>query len=94
MFDIWRNDDGTIALGGRLDASQAEAAREFLAPVTESVTLDFAELAYISSAGLGVLIAAQRRLAARGHGLRIRNLNRHIAELFEIAGFRAIFDIE
>lgn len=94
MFDIRRNDDGTIALRGRLDASQAEVAREFLAPVTESVLLDFEELAYISSAGLGVLIAVQRRLSEKGGSVRIRHLNRHIAELFEIAGFRAIFEIE
>jgi anti-anti-sigma factor len=94
MFDIWRNEDGTISLVGRLDASHAERARDFLASVDESVTLDFSDLAYISSAGLGVLIAVQRRLTDHDHRLRIRHLNRQLTELFEIAGFRAIFEIE
>jgi anti-anti-sigma factor len=49
---------------------------------------------YISSAGLGVFIATQRRLADSGHTLKFRNLNRHISELFRIAGLHAIFDIE
>ncbi len=94
MFDIRRQEDGTVQLIGRLDASQAETAREFLAGVSDTATVDLQHLSYISSAGLGVLIATQRRLADTGHALKIRNLNQHLGELFEIAGFRAIFDIE
>lgn len=94
MFDARRNDDGSIALIGRLDASQADRALSFMETVTESATLDFEQLAYISSAGLGVLIATQLRLANNGHALRFRNLNRHISELFKIAGFHTIFEIE
>lgn len=94
MFDIQQNEDNTVVLIGRLDASQSEKARDFFAELTESATLDFEQLAYISSAGLGVLIATQRRLKDSGHALRFRNLNRHLTELFQIVGFHAIFDIE
>jgi anti-sigma B factor antagonist len=94
MFDVRRNDDGSLALIGRLDASQADKALACLEAVTESTMLDFTDLAYISSAGLGVLIATQLRLASTGHALRFRNLNKHIGELFKIAGFHTIFDIE
>ena len=94
MFKARRIDDGTVALIGRLDASQTDKAMEYLATLTESATLDCELLDYISSAGLGVLIATQLRLADVGHALRFRNLNRHLSELFKIAGFHAIFDIE
>ena len=94
MFEARRREDGTVVLIGRLDASQAEKVRELFATVTDSATLDCDQLTYISSAGLGVFIATQRRLVDSGHSLRFRNLNRHVAELFRIAGLHAIFDIE
>jgi len=94
MFEIWRDEEGTIMLAGKLDASQAEKARAFLETVTESCTLDFKDLIYISSAGLGILVGVQRRLGETGHALKITNLNNHIRELFKIAGFDFIFDIE
>jgi anti-anti-sigma factor len=94
MFEIRRDEEGTINLAGKLDASQAEKAREFFDTVTESCTLDFKDLIYISSAGLGILVGVQRRLGDSGHALKIINLNNHIRELFKIAGFDFIFDIE
>ena len=94
MFEVRRQEDGTVVLIGRLDASQAEKVRELFATVTESATLDCDQLTYISSAGLGVFIATQRRLADSGHSLKFRNLNRHVGELFKIAGLHGIFDIE
>lgn len=94
MFEARQKEDGTVELAGRLDASQAGKIRDLCATLTESVTVDCGALTYISSAGLGVFIATQRRLVDSGHGLRFRNLNQHISELFRIAGLRAIFDIE
>lgn len=92
MFEIRRSED-CITLHGRFDAAQTEAASDLLDEVSESTTLDFSELDYISSAGLGVLLATQKRLMAGGHGLRLRNLNPHIREIFEMAGFTRIFEI-
>ena len=93
MFEISRNDDGVIALQGRFDASEVQAARTVLDTIVASCTLDFAELKYISSAGLGLLFATQKRLVDTGNALRLINLNPHIREIFQIAGFDNIFVI-
>jgi anti-sigma B factor antagonist len=93
MFSIERADDGRIVLQGRLDAAQADKAREVLDTVHESCALDFQELDYISSAGLGVLLGAQRRLSVTGQKLVLENMNRHVRELFRIAGFDQVFQI-
>lgn len=95
MFDITPADDGRhILFKGRLDASQVESARSVLGTVTASCTLDFSELEYISSLGLGVLLEAQKRLTDAGHGLVVTNLSEHIADLFKLAGFDLIFEIK
>ena len=94
MFNIGRNEIGQIMLSGRLDASRADEVRDVLNTITESCTLDFKELEYISSAGLGVLLGAQKRLNKTGHGLKLVNLNKHIREIFFVAGFNLAFDIE
>jgi len=93
MFEISRNENGTIHLHGRFDAAQIEAAEKVFKRVEESCDVDFAELEYISSAGLGLLFATQRRLVDRGEALRLVNLNPHIREIFQIAGFHNVFDI-
>jgi anti-anti-sigma factor len=56
--------------------------------------VDFGELKYISSAGLGLLFSAQRRLVDRGCGLKLVNLSPHLREIFVIAEFDRIFEIE
>ena len=94
MFDIEYGSDGAIICKGRLDAAQCEKAQEFMDAVAEGQTLDFSELEYISSAGLGVLLKTQKRLAANGAGLKIINVNNHIRDVFRYSGFNAIFDIE
>jgi anti-sigma B factor antagonist len=93
MFEIKRDANGTITLHGRLDASQVDNARTVLNQVTESCTVDFAELSYISSAGLGLLFGTQKRLVDGGGGLTLINLSPHIREIFQIAGFDNIFEI-
>lgn len=94
MFEITTTDDGTIRLSGRFDASQLKAAEAVFGRVSDSCVLDFSELSYISSAGLGLLFATQRRLVDAGKGFRLVNLNPHIREIFQIAGFDRIFEIE
>jgi anti-sigma B factor antagonist len=94
MFEITRRADGSIRLHGRFDAAQVAAAREVLNLVEDSCVVDFAELGYISSAGLGLLFATQKRLVDRGCTLTLANLNPHIREVFRIAGFDTIFEID
>ena len=93
MFDIKDNGDSILLLG-RFDASQTEKAREVFNQVSDSAVVDFSQLDYISSAGLGVLLGAQKRLAVSGQRLKLTNMNHHIREIFRIAGFDHIFEIE
>ena len=94
MFDVRKGTNGEILLSGRLDASQVEKVRDQLKSVTTSCTVDFTSLEYISSAGMGVLLGTQKRLADSGQSLKLVNLNRHIREIFRIAGFDNVFSIE
>ena len=94
MFEIKREENGDITLHGRLDASQVDTARAVFDKVSSSCKVDFAELSYVSSAGLGLLFGAQKRLVDGGGGLTLINLSPHIREIFQIAGFDNIFEIE
>ncbi|MCI0451665.1 MAG: STAS domain-containing protein [Candidatus Latescibacteria bacterium] len=94
MFDIRKGSNGEILLSGRFDAAHVERVRDELKFVSRSCTVDFKELDYISSAGMGVLLGTQKRLADSGHSLKLINLNRHIREIFRIAGFDNVFSIE
>jgi len=92
-FDISVS-DGDVRLAGRFDATQVERVRGELEGLSVSTTVDFGELDYISSAGLGVLLSVQKRLSQSGQKLKLINLNSHIREVFRIAGFDQIFMIE
>lgn len=93
MFEI-RDDNGTILLLGRFDASKADMAKEVFGTLSTSATVDFSQLDYISSAGLGVLLGTQKRLAGSGQRLKLTHLNQHIREIFRIAGFDRVFEID
>ena len=94
MFSIELGEDGNVRLNGRLDAAQCAKAEEFLGTVDGPSTLDFAQLEYISSAGLGILLKTQKRLVENGAGLKIINVNNHIHDVFRYSGFHSIFEIE
>lgn len=85
----------TIALEGRLDTStapQLEAEIRALDGVTE-LTIDLAALEYLSSAGLRVLLAAQKIMNRQG-SMRVCHVNETIMEVFEVTGFIDILTIE
>lgn len=86
----------TVALEGRLDTTTApeleKALQEADASVTELI-LDFAGLAYVSSAGLRVLLTAQKKMNKQGKMI-IRNVCDDIKEIFEITGFLDILTLE
>ncbi|MBM4162018.1 MAG: STAS domain-containing protein [Ignavibacteria bacterium] len=94
MLDIRLTERGDVILAGRFDAAQLEKARSVLDTLVSTSTVDFGGLEYISSAGLGLLIATQRRLKEGGHELKLRNLSPHIRDIFKIARFDLIFRIE
>ena len=85
-----------LALTGRLDtttAPQLETELKRSIGGVESLVLDFAGLEYLSSAGLRVLLAAQKVMNKQGK-MVIRNVNETISEVFEITGFSDILTIE
>jgi anti-anti-sigma factor len=94
MFEIEAGADDTIVLIGRFDAAQVEKAAPVFASISEGRTVDFAKLDYISSAGLGLLLATQKRLSKQGAGLHIVNLNPHLRNVFHYSGFDRVFKID
>ena len=94
MFEIDYGSEGEVRCSGRLDAAQCQKAQSFMDGINEPRTLDFSHLEYISSAGLGILLKTQKRLAESGAALKIVNVNNHIHDVFRYSGFNAIFDIE
>jgi anti-sigma B factor antagonist len=94
MLTIDHLPDGMIRLSGRFDAAQADKALKELENVNTDTTLDFGELAYISSMGLGVLIKTHKQLQAQGKVLRIINLNKHVRDVFKFTSLDKIFLIE
>ena len=93
MFAISLNNEGTVVLSGRLDASQVEKADAVLSKVPGSVIVDFKDLDYISSAGLGILLKTQKRLSESGNSLTLINMNKMIRDVFHIARFDLVFTI-
>jgi anti-sigma B factor antagonist len=93
MLDIRVGSNDELILSGRFDASQVEKARSVFLGLTAGTTVDFAQLDYISSAGLGILLAAQKKLSETGQALRLINVNSHIRDVFHFSGFDQIFEI-
>ena len=86
----------TITLSGRLDTTTApmlESALKDNLPGVEHLVLDFAALDYLSSAGLRVLLAAQKIMNKQGD-MVVRSVNDTIAEIFDVTGFVDILTIE
>lgn len=94
MFHAQVKESDEIVLTGRFDAAQVEAARKVFDEISRSCTVDFKDLEYISSAGLGVLLGTQKRLTESGSALKLINMNKHIKDVFRYAGFDTIFEIE
>jgi anti-sigma B factor antagonist len=81
---------------GRLDTTTApelEAAIDGCLNDTQDLVLDFHGLEYISSAGLRVLLKAQKSMAKKG-SMKVLNVNETIMEVFDITGFSDILTIE
>ena len=99
MLDINKTPTDTemvIALKGRLDTLTAPQLEEELNLATEGASclvFDFTELEYISSAGLRVLLSAQKTMNVKG-SMTVRNVSDEIREIFDVTGFSDILTIE
>lgn len=86
----------TIALEGRLDtltAPDLDAELKASMEDAESLVLDMKALDYISSAGLRVLLSAQKVMSRKG-GMKLINVNETVMEVFEVTGFSELLTIE
>ncbi len=99
MLDIKKNQDGSkleFALEGRLDtitAPQLEEAVKASIDDTTELVFDFSKLTYISSAGLRVLLSAQKSMNRRG-SMVVCNVSDEIREIFDVTGFTDILTIK
>ena len=96
---INKNQEGTkleIALEGRLDTMTAPSLEEEVKNSVEGITelvFDLKDLVYVSSAGLRVLLSAQKTMNKQG-SMKICNVNSDIMEIFDVTGFVDILVIE
>lgn len=93
---IISGDTTTLKLSGRLDTTSApsleESVNECIAGVKE-LTLDCENLKYVSSAGLRVILKAEKIMKSQGF-MKLTNVNDAIMEVFDITGFVDILTIE
>lgn len=85
-----------LALQGRLDTITAPELEQELKRSLKGVSalvLDLKELDYLSSAGLRVILAAQKQMNKQG-SMVVKNVNETIMEVFEVTGFTDILTIE
>ena len=93
---ICNDNEVVLKVSGRLDTTTAPSLETAVAEAVaacECLVLDFAGLEYISSAGLRVILKAQKILAAKS-GMKLLHVNETIMEIFEITGFSDILTIE
>jgi len=99
MLNINSNIDAqnaTLSLGGRLDTTTApefEAAVKALPEDVTALVIDMEALDYISSAGLRVLLVAQKTMLKKG-SMKVVHINETVMEIFEVTGFADILTIE
>ena len=89
-------DSLTIALDGRLDTTTAPQLDAEVSTGLEGVknfVIDMEKLVYVSSAGLRVLLKAQKTMNKQG-SMVIKNVSEEIKEIFEVTGFDELLTIE
>ncbi|MDR2578031.1 MAG: STAS domain-containing protein [Chitinispirillales bacterium] len=96
---IVKSQDGTkvfFALDGRLDTVTAPELQNVLIPAfddAKSVTLDFVGVAYVSSAGLRVLLLGEKTAKSKNCSMILINVSQEIKDIFEMTGFSDILKI-
>ena len=87
----------TLSIEGRVDTITSKELEQEINDELgnfDSLIIDFTELKYISSAGLRVLIATQKKLQQENIPFVIKNVNDTVGEIFRMSGFDKILKIE
>ena len=90
------NEKLILELDGRLDAAASPGFQEALLPAFEeykNVELDFTKLAYVSSAGLRILLIARKTATAKNATLVITGVSEDVMEVLDMTGFSDILTI-
>jgi anti-anti-sigma factor len=86
----------TLTLEGKLDTTTAPQLQDVLIPAfddAKEIILDFTSLAYVSSAGLRVLLMGQKTAKAKGMVMTLTGVSEEIMEVFEMTGFADVLTI-
>ena len=86
-----------VKLSGRMDSTTAPELERAVNPRLEGIdalTLDFAQLRYVSSAGLRVILALHKKMRAVEGSFTILHPNEMVMDVFEATGFADILDIQ
>lgn len=100
MLDIGKKTEGdklTVSLDGRVDTMTAQVlAKELEASINgvKELVIDLEKLTYISSAGLRILMSAQKAMDEQKGTLKVVNANDSVMDIFETTGFTAVLTIE
>jgi len=89
-------DELRVAVAGSIDTVTAPEVEETLKSNwrdAETLLLDFANVDYVSSAGLRVIMEADKFMSQRG-GMRLRNVSEDVMEVFEMTGFNELLTFE
>ncbi len=98
-MQLSKNSEGsrlTISVSGRVDTVTAPELESFINENTNGVTeliLDLKDMSYTSSAGLRVLLKAQKLMNQQG-SMKVTNVQSDVMEIFEMTGFSDILTIE
>lgn len=88
----------TGVLAGRLDTVASAQLAKDIQPLMDNadkrITLDLAQLEYVSSSGLRLLLALRKKSIAEGGSIVIKDIPESILQIFSITGFVNLFDIE
>lgn len=97
ITEAHEGDKLVVTVSGRLNtttAPQLEARLGEIIPDTEKMVLNFKDLDYISSAGLRVVLSAQKAMNRKSGTLIVQNVKPEIYDVFEMTGFLDFLTVE
>lgn len=87
-----------VVLEGELDTAAAQETEQTLQPLMDNngrdILFDCAQLEYIASSGLRILISILKSARANGHKVVLKDVNDEIKNVFKLTGFISLFDFE
>ena len=86
----------TVSVEGRIDSKTAPEFEKELKDCFESfdsMVIDLAQVNYVSSAGLRILLTAHKAMSAK-EGLKVRNVCKEVMAIFNVTGFSGVLDIK